>query len=135
MIELSNTNAQTIPAGQSVTFDKVLLHTGCAEYYRTEGPVFLTQKAAIYEVSFNGNIGGTAQGDAQIAITLNGAALQETTAKVVTAAAGDLQNVSASTLIKTPCCGIVTFNVLLTNTGTTDINFDKAGKLIVRRIA
>lgn len=135
MIELSNANAQVIPAGQSVTFDQVLLHTGCAEYFRISGPVFLTQKAAIYEVSFHGNIGGTAQGDAQIAITLNGSPLQETTAKVVTAAAGDLQSVSALTWIKTPCCGNITLDVLLTNTGTTDINFDERGTLTVKRIA
>lgn len=34
MIELSNTADQVLTAGQSITFDKVLLKTGCAECHR-----------------------------------------------------------------------------------------------------
>jgi len=134
MIELSNTNAQVIPAGQSVIFDTVLLQIGCGECHRpNSSAVNLTHKKAIYEVSFNANIGATEPGDAQLAITLNNAALPETTAKVVSAAAGDLQNVSASTFIETCCCNIAN-TILLTNTGTTEINVDVSSRLSVRRI-
>ena len=136
MIELSNTNAQVIPAGQSVIFDKILLHTGCAECSMpNSGFIGLTQRNAIYEISFNGNIGATtAGGTAQVAITFGGAPLLETTSKTISAAAGDLQNVSASTFVKT-CCFGMGGTVLLTNTGTADLNFDANGRISVKRIA
>lgn len=135
MIELSNTNAQVLAAGQSVIFDIVLLHTGCGECHRpNSASVNLAQKNAIYEVSFNANIGATAAGNDQLAITLDGSPLSETTAKVVTAAAGDLQNVSSSTFVKTCCCNAAN-TILLTNTGTTEINIDVNGRLSIKRIA
>lgn len=135
MIELSNTNAQILAAGQSALFDTVILHTGCAECHRqNSGTINLTQKNAIYEVSFNCNIGGVAAGDGQISITLDGSPLPETTALTVIAAAGDLVNVSGETFVKTCCCG--NFGaILLTNTGTTDINLGASPRLTVRRIA
>ena len=57
MIELSNTTAQTIAPGQSLTFDTVILKSGCAETHRTNsGIVTLRAKCAIYEVHFAANI-------------------------------------------------------------------------------
>lgn len=122
MIELSNSNAQVLSAGQSMAFDLVLLKVGCAECHRNNSGAINLRNNKIYEVSFNCNIGATAEGqNAQLAITLDGSPLQETTVIVPTAAAGDLTNVFASTFISTCCCeGNNT--VLLTNTGTTDIN-------------
>ena len=136
MIELSNTNAQVLAAGQSATFDTVLLHTGCAECYRqNSGLVALTQRNAIYEISFNCNIGTTAAGGtAQIGITLSGAPLEETNAIVPTVAAGDLANVSGETFVKTCCCNAAN-TILLTNTGTTEINVDANGRLSIKRVA
>ena len=135
MIELSNTNAQVLAAGQSVIFDTVLLHTGCGECHRpNSGSVNLTRKNAIYEISYNANIGNTTTGDAQLAITLDGSPLSETTGKVVTATAGDLRNVSASTFIQTCCCNTAN-SILLTNTGITEINVDISPRLSVKRIA
>ena len=135
MIELSNTNAQVLAAGQSVIFDTVLLHTGCGECHRpNSGSINLARKNAIYEVSYNANIGGTAAGDAQLAITFDSSPLLETTGKVVTTTAGDLQNVSASTFIQTCCCNAAN-SILLTNTGTTEINVDISSRLSVKRIA
>lgn len=134
MIELSNTNAQVLAAGQSATFDTVILDIGCAECHRkNSGAINLTQKKAVYEVSYNCNIGGTAEGEAEIGITLDGSPLQETIAKVVTAAAGDLTNVSASTFIQTCCCEVAS-TILLTNTGTTEINLDEQPRISVKRI-
>ena len=135
MIELSNTNAQVLAAGQSVIFDTVLLHTGCGECHRNNSAsVNLAQRNAIYEVSFNANIGGVAAGDAQLAITLDSSPLQETTGIVVTAAAGDLMNVAGSTFVKTCCCNAAN-TILLTNTGTTDINVGVNGRLSIKRVA
>lgn len=135
MIVLSNSNAQVLAAGQSATFNFVILHTGCGECYRpNSGAVNLIQNNAIYEVGYNCNIGGTAEGDAQIAISLDGTPLSETTQKVVTAAAGDLEGVSASTYVKTCCHGFAGI-ITLTNTGTTEINLDANPKLSVKRVA
>jgi len=135
MIELSNSNAQVLAPGQSATFDAVILHTGCAECHRiNSGSINLTQKNAIYQVGYNVNIGGVAEGDAQIAIALDGAPLAETTQKVVTAAAGDLQGVSAETFVQTCCCGFAG-SITLTNTGTTSINLDKNPRFSVKRVA
>ena len=53
MIELSNTAAQTIAPGQSLTFDTVLLKTGCAEAHRNNsGIVTLEADCAVYEIHF-----------------------------------------------------------------------------------
>ena len=135
MIELSNTNAQTLAAGQSAVFDIIILHTGCAECYRpTTGAINLTQKNAIYEASFNCNIGATAGGEGQIAITLDGTPLSETTALITVAAAGDLANVSGETFIQTCCCGNPG-TILLTNTGTTEITLGARPRISVKRKA
>ena len=134
MTELTNSNAQVLAAGQSAVFDTVILHTGCAECHRNNsGSINLTQNNAIYEVSFNCNIGGVAAGDATIGITLDGAPLTETNANVVTVTAGDLQNVSGSTFVKTCCCGNGD-TVLLTNTGTASINLGEYPRFSVKRI-
>ena len=136
MIELSNTNAQVLAAGQSLNFDTILLHTGCAECHRNNsGSINLTQRNAIYEVSFNCNIGATTAGEtAQIGITIDGSPLQETNAIKVTAVEGDLENVSAATFVKTCCCTVAS-TILLTNTGTTEINIGAYPRLSVKRIA
>ena len=136
MIELSNTNAQVLAAGQSLNFDTILLHTGCAECHRNySGSINLTQRNAIYEVSFNCNIGATTAGEtAQIGITIDGSPLHETNAIKVTAVEGDLENVSAATFIKT-CCRTAASTILLTNTGTTEINIGAYPRLSVKRIA
>lgn len=137
MIELSNSNAQTLAAGQSMIFDLTLLHTGCAECHRINtGAINLARKGAIYEVSFNANIGATTAGNpAQIAITLDGAPLQETTAIVPTAAAGDLTSVSGKTFIQTYCCCNAANAILLTNTGTDEITVAANGRISVERKA
>lgn len=136
MIELSTTNAQVLSPGQSAIFDIIILHTGCAECYRNNsGSINLTQRNAIYEISFNCNIGATiAATPAQIAVTLDGSSLQETTQKTISTAAGDLQGVGAQTFVRTCCCG-GSNTILLTNTGTTEINLDAKARISVKRVA
>lgn len=135
MIELSNMNAQVLAAGQSVTFDTVLLHTGCAECHRSNSSVInLTQRNAIYEISYNANIGTVAAGTGEISVTIDGDTLGGTTAIVNTITAGNLTNVSASRWLKTCCCRVPN-SVLLTNTGTTDINIGEKPRFSIKRIA
>ena len=134
MLELTNSTDQVLAAGQSAVFDTVLLQLGCTECHRkNSGSVTLNRKNSIYEVSFNCNIGATTTDDATIGITLDNAPLTETNAIVVTAAPGDLQNVSGSTYVETCCCGSGG-TILLTNNGTTSINLGQYPRLTVRRI-
>lgn len=135
MIELSNTTAQTINAGQSLTFDTVILKTNsCAEAHRTNsGIVTLRANCAIYEVHFAANISGTAAGPVQIAIALDGEPLVETTMISTVGVAGDLNNVATATLIKTGCgcCGKVT----VVNNGTEPVIVGANPALFVKRVA
>lgn len=134
MIELSNTAAQTIAPGQSLTFDTVLLKTGCAEAHRTNsGIVTLKADCAVYEIHFAANISATAAGTAQLAISLDGEPLVETTMINTVSTAGDPDNAATATLVKTGCgcCG----KISVTNTGTTSVIVSDNPALFVKRVA
>lgn len=134
MIELSNTAAQTIAPGQSLTFDTVLLKTGCAEAHRTNsGIVTLKADCAVYEIHFAANISATAAGTAQLAISLDGEPLIETTMINSIGTAGDPYNAATATLVKTGygCCG----KISVTNTGTTSVIVSANPALFVKRVA
>ena len=134
MIELSNTTAQTVNAGQSLTFDTVILKSGCAEAHRTNsGIVTLRANCAIYEVHFAANITGTAAGPVQIAIALDGEPLVETTMISTVTTDGDLNNVATATLVKTGCgcCGKIT----VTNNGTEPGVVGANPSFFVKRVA
>ena len=134
MIELSNTSAQTLSPGQALTFDTVVLKTGCAEAHRTNsGIVTLRADCAIYEVHFAANISGTTAGPVQLSVELDGEPLQETTMISTVTTAADPNNVATATLIRTGCgcCGRV--NVV--NTGTSDVVVSANPALFVKRVA
>ena len=134
MIELSNTAAQTIAPGQSLTFDTVLLKTGCAEAHRSNsGIVTLKADCAVYEIHFAANISATAAGAAQLAISLDGEPLIETTMINTISTAGDPDNAATATLVKTGCgcCG----KISVTNTGTTSVIVSANSALFVKRVA
>lgn len=134
MIELSNTAAQTIAPGQSLTFDTVLLKTGCAEAHRSNsGIVTLKADCAVYEIHFAANISATAAGTAQLAISLDGEPLIETTMINTISTAGDPDNAATATLVKTGCgcCG----KISVTNTGTTSVIVSPNSALFVKRVA
>lgn len=134
MLAVSNSTVQTLNPGQSSAFDTVLLHTGCAECYNpTTGLIGLKAGNAIYDISFDANIGGTEAGDAQIGITIDGEPIKQTIAMVVTATAGDLQHVSGGIFLPT-CCPMPNV-VRLTNTGTTEINLGANPVVRIKRIA
>lgn len=134
MIILSNSIAQTVSPGQSIIFDTVILKTGSAECFEADtGAARLRFKNAIYELHFNGNIGATKAGSAQIAISFDGSLLIETTMISRTATARDLNNVGAETAIKT--CSCDNGAVMIVNTGESNITIDENSMLYIRRIA
>lgn len=136
VIVLSNTIAQTLAPGQSLTFDTVVMHTGCAECYRKNtGSVILRAKNAIYECNFDANIGSdTAATDAQLALALDNSPILETTMISTTTTAGDLNRVSCDTPVKTFCSGGGD-TITVVNTGTTTINVGANPSLFIKRIA
>lgn len=134
MIVLSNSVAQTISPGQSVTFDTIVMHTGNAECFRlNSGAVRLRFKNAIYEVYFGANIGAIAEGTAQLAIALDGSPMLETTMISQTAAGGDLNSVGRETAVPTNCC--CNGSITIINTGTDDVNIGANPNLYIRRVA
>lgn len=121
MIELSNTLAQTIPVGGSVTFDKVLLDSGCRECFNTMVPTSVKLRGrGIYDIEFHGNVTSTVAGDTvQLAIAVGGTAMPQTAMNATPAAVGDLVNVSAGTYLRNCCCDLDRISVI--NSGTTPI--------------
>lgn len=135
MIQLSNTTAQTVAAGQSITFDTTLLKTGCAECHRRNtGSVKLCAKNAIYQVNFNANVtGATAATPVQLNIQLGGDNIPESTMIYTPAAANAVGNVSMVIPVRNNCCDYD--RVTITNTGTTDIIISANPTLFIKRIA
>ena len=134
MIQVSNTTAQTLAPGQSLTFDSVLLKSGCAESHRTNSSVVnLKSRCGIYEVHFTGNVSATAANPVQLAIRLDGETLPETVMYEEITTAGVGQNVAAATLIRTDCdCS---GRVSVTNIGTTTVEVLPNVSFFIKRVA
>lgn len=120
MIELTNTTAQTIQPGGAVTFDKILLKTGCGECFNAMLPTSVKLRSnGIYDAEFNGNITGAANAILQLAIAVANRPLPQTAMNAVPAAANNLVNVSAGTYIKDCCCDLDRISIV--NSGTTPV--------------
>ena len=133
MIILSNTTEQTLLVGQSITFDSVPLHTGCAECHRANSNSVVLRWDGIYEIYFGANIGGTVAATAvQLSIETGGSPLPETLMVSTPTAVDDLNNVSKKTAVKT-CAGYD--QITVTNTGTSDVVVGAGSCLFIRRIA
>lgn len=134
MIELTNSAAQTIQPGQSVTFDTVVLHTGCGECYRRNTPSVKLRANGIYEVSFSGNVSGTTAGTSvQLAIALGGIGLPETVMVSTPATANAFNNVSSGTFIQNTCGDYDRVTVI--NTGTVPVLLAANMNFRVRRMS
>ena len=133
MIEVSNSTEQTVQPNQSAVFDTNILKTGCDTSHRlSSGVVTLRAKCAVYEVHFSANISSTTAGTAQLAISLDGEPLPETTMINSVGTAGDPENASTSTLVRTDgcCCG----RISVTNTGTNPVVISANPSLFVKRV-
>lgn len=118
MVVLSNTNAQTLQPGQSLTFDNLVTFFGCGECARSGGPIGLRFNG-IYQVTFHGNVTGATEAvPVELSITVGGAPLAETEMIYTPAAANAVGNVGAETYVHT--CGSGN-NVTVENTGENPI--------------
>lgn len=134
MIELSNSTVQTLAVGQSMTFDKVLLHTGCGECHRPNTGSVKMRARGIYEVHFSANVTNTASvATVQLSIQAGGETLPETTMEYTPSVVGSASNVAKTTLIKNGCGDYD--RITVTNTGTVAITIGADPVLIVRRLS
>lgn len=132
MVVLSNTTEQTLQPGQSLTFDKLISHSGCGECARSGGPVAL-RFSGIYRLTFHGNItGATAALPVELSISVGGAPLAETKMIYTPAAANAVGNVGTETYVPTCAAGN---NITLTNTGENPIIISANTALTVIRTA
>lgn len=135
MIILSNTSAQTLTAGQSITFNNVILKSRCGnESYRSGTGLVRLRTNGIYELGFQANVtGATAATPVELSIQVSGVTLPETTMIYTPATADAVGNVSADTAIRSECCD---YNaVTIVNTGTADITISANASLFIKRLA
>lgn len=139
MIELTNTAAVTLTAGQALSFNNVVWKSGCCESFRGTGTAVRAGQG-VYRISFSGNVSGeTAATPVQLQFVVDGAPLPETIMISTPTAVADINNVSKSTIIgnRGNCCnpnpGSVSISIV--NTGTTTLTVQPGANLIVTRIA
>lgn len=135
MISLSNTAAQSVAVGSPITFDTVLLKTGCAECHRKNtGSVKLCSKNAIYQLEFSANVtGATATTPVQFTVELGGDQLPESTMVYTPATESAVGNISVSIPIRNNCCDYD--RVTIVNTGTTAATVSANPSIFIHRIA
>lgn len=134
MIVLTNTAAQAINPGQALTFNEVILHSGCGECHRPNSGAVRLRANGIYEAHFSGNVSGAAVGTpVQLSLAIGGEALKETTMISTPSAANALNNISTETAIKNSCGDSDRITVI--NTGTAAITIGVNPVLFIKRIA
>lgn len=134
MIILSNTTAQVVQPGQAITFNTVVLHTGCGECHRPGTSSVKMKANGIYELSFSGNIGSTVEGTtAFLALAVGGEVLPESRMVTETSTADELNNVATKTAIKNCCCDYD--RVTVVNTGINPVNIGENPSFFVKRVS
>jgi len=134
MISLTNSAAQTIAAGASMTFDTKVFQSGCGECWRSGTGSVKLRSNGIYEIHFSANIAdATAAGTVSLALQLGGVTIPESAMSSVSAAANDANNVSCTIPVRN-CCGDYD-RITVVNTGTDAVVVSAYPALYVKRIA
>lgn len=133
MIGLSNTTAQTLQPGQAITFDIVTLHSGTGECHRRGTSSVKMKQHGIYEVTFTGQITGTATQTPQLNIALGGDILAETIMRYTVPTTGYVGNVATITRVKNCCCDYDRLTVV--NSGTVPVTVDPNTSFTVKRVS
>lgn len=136
MISLSNTTAQTVAVGQSITFNTVLLKSqnGSECHRKNSASVKLCARPATYEVHFSANVtGATAAAPVQLSIATGGEVLPESTMIYTPATANAVGSMSTDIPIRNCCCDYD--RITVTNTGANPIIVSANPILFVHRIA
>lgn len=135
MIVLSNTTAQTVAPGQTITFDSVVLHSGCGECHRANTGSVKLRANGQYMVNYSANVAGTvAASPVSLAISLGGQMLPETNRiSTPTVANTEFNAISATTTVRN-CCGDYD-RVTLVNSGTAPIIVGPNAALFIKRVS
>lgn len=139
MIVAITSAAQTLEAGQALTFD-IFRKTGCSEYLNAGSTNTYLKPNGLYLVDFSGNVGPTAAAAVPVELTIqfNGAPLQDGAMDATTTAViGNYTNVSRSVAISTHanCCfNIGTAVVTVVNTGTNAVVVAPGSSLRINRV-
>lgn len=133
MIVLSNQTSQTLQPGESVTFDRVVLKTGCCECFNRQLNKSVKLKCnGVYDLSFSGNVTSTTAGAAvQLSISVAGQPLVETVMNATITAAGDIENISTKTGFNVCCCDMDRVSVI--NTGTIPVTLNPMSSFVVNK--
>lgn len=134
MIVLSNTTEQVVQPGQAITFNTVVLHTGCGECHRPGSSSVKMKANGIYELSFSGNIGSAVEGTtAFLALAVGGEILPETRMISETSTENELNNVATKTAVKNCCCDYD--RVTVVNTGINPVNIGENPSFYIKRVS
>lgn len=135
MIEVLNTNVQTVSTGASVVYNtQAVKSCNAAERWRNGSANITLTKAGRYLVTFSGNIavptGGTAGGAISLALTQDGEILNGASMAAVPAAVDNYFNVSTQHYIDVynGCC----VNVAVKNTSGVDVSVSNPNMTAVR---
>ena len=138
MIIVSNSAAQTLTTGQSLTFDLRTLKTGCSEFISQGSSDVYLKPNGLYLVDFSGNVTNQAANAlVQLQIQVNGQPLANTIMNATPTTAGDLWNVARSTAVDTKagCCfSLGTASVSITNTGVSPVIVSPGASLRIGRV-
>ncbi|UNI72519.1 MAG: hypothetical protein [Chaetfec virus UA24_144] len=134
MIVLSSTVAQTLQPGQALTFNDVILHSGCGECHRGGSGSVKLRANGIYEAAFSANVSSaTAATPVQLSLAIGGEPLPETTMISTPAAADAFNNISTQTAIKNTCGDYD--RVTVVNTGTAPVTVGANPVLFIKRLS
>lgn len=135
MIELTNSAAQTVQPGAAVTFDTVMLHTGCGECFTKGIPsVKLRAIGGTYKIDFTGNVSSTAANTpVQLAVALGGVAIPATVGVSTPAAENAFNNIAIGTYAKNMCGDLN--RVSIVNTGTVPVLLAANMNLRIARVS
>lgn len=134
MAEFTNPLAQDVAVNNNVLFTETPV-APCPRVRHREGSGIFTLKGGRYLVMFNGNVeiptGGTT-GDIELAIALNGEAIQGGTMVKTTAAVDVISNVAAAVFVDIPCNCCYTLSVK--NIGEIPFTVEDANLVIIREV-
>lgn len=133
MLELTNSSALTLAAGETAIFDTVRFRFGADTCTKAGTGSIKMRCNAVYEVRFTGNIAtADAAGTAQLAIETGGVVDPAGTILSQTATAG-AANAVERTLYEVNCCGDYS-RVTVVNTGTVPVVIEPGAVLSVRKV-
>lgn len=133
MVQLSNSTAITLAPGATASFDKASINNGGCTCYRNLSPGVKMTSRGTYLIMFSGNISGAAAGTpVQLAFSIGGTAVPQSTMISTPAAANDVNNVSKQ-LYYPNCCDDFD-RVSVVNNGTVDVTIAPNATFSVKKV-